>query len=189
MAMGMMLGQLARSWGWIVLRGVAAIVFGVLAFAWPGLTLTVLVLLWGVYAFADGLLALFVAFQLRDGGRPMWTLLLIGLLGIGAGVVTFLRPNMTALVLLAFIAAWALFTGFLQILAAIRFRKFITNEWMLVLSGALSVVFGALLLARPGAGAMAVVWIIGGYAVLFGLFLTMLGLRLKSLTSSIPKVA
>ncbi len=119
----------------------------------------------------------------------MWTLLLVGLLGIGAGIVTFVRPNMTALVLLAFIAAWALFTGFLQILAAIRFRKFITNEWMLVFSGVLSVAFGALMLARPGAGAMAVIWIIGGYAVLFGLFLTMLGVRLKSLTSSIPKVA
>ena len=189
MAMGVMLNQLARNWGWIVLRGVAAIVFGVLAFAWPGLTLTALVLLWGGYALADGVLGLVAAFRIREEGRPMWPLVLMGLLGIAAGIITFMRPNMTALVLLALIAGWALFIGILQILAAIRFRKYIANEWMLAFSGVLSVAFGALMIARPGAGAMAVVWTIGAYAVLFGLFLTMLGFRLKSLTSSVPKLA
>jgi uncharacterized membrane protein HdeD (DUF308 family) len=96
---------------------------------------------------------------------------------------------MTALVLLSFIAAWALITGVLQVIAAIRLRKVITNEWMLGLSGLLSIAFGALMLARPGAGALAVVWIIGWYAILFGLTLTMLGFRLKGLAAAAPKLA
>src|SRR5205814_4569834 len=120
-----------RMWGWIVLRGIVAIVFGIMAFAWPGLTLTALVLVWGVYALVDGVFALIAAF--RMGGKPMWALAIIGVLGIAAGVVTFLWPQMTALVLLAFIAGWALATGIFQIAAAIRFRKWISNEWMLAL--------------------------------------------------------
>ncbi len=189
MAIGTMVGHLARNWGWIVFRGVAAILFGVLAFAWPSLTLGVLVILWGAYAFADGLLALTAAFKIRDGGRPMWSLILIGLLGIAAGVLTFVWPRMTALALLSFIAAWALITGIFQIAAAIRFRAVISNEWLMVLSGLLSVAFGVLFIARPGAGALAVVWIIGWYATLFGVLLVMLGFRLKGLAGSAPKLA
>ena len=189
MAIGTMIGEVGRSWGWIVLRGVAAIVFGVLAFVWPGLTLSVLVLLWGAYALADGLLALLAAFKMRDGGKPMWALVLIGLIGIAAGVVTFVRPQMTALALLAFIAAWAVITGVLQVVAAIRLRKMIANEWMLGLSGLLSIAFGVLMLARPGAGALAVVWLIGWYAILFGVAVAMLGFRIKGLAGHLPRPA
>jgi uncharacterized membrane protein HdeD (DUF308 family) len=184
-----MMTHLARSWGWIVLRGVLAILFGVMAFAWPGLTLAVLVMVWGFYALADGLLALVAAFGIRDEGKPMWPLAIVGILGIAAGGLTFMRPGMTALLLLIFIAVWAVTTGLFQIVAAIRFRKVIANEWMLGFSGLLSIAFGALMLARPGTGALAVVWIIGCYAIVFGLMLTILGFRLKGLASHAPQPA
>jgi len=176
---GGMLSDLKRNWGWIVVRGVAAVIFGVLAFVGPAMTLTVLVLLWGAYALADGVLAFLAAFRIHDRGKPFWALLIVGLLGIVAGIVTFVWPGMTALVLLAFIAAWALVIGIFQVVAAIRLRKVIENEWLLALSGVLSVIFGALMFWSPGAGALAVVWIIGLYAILFGVLLIALGFRLK----------
>lgn len=189
MAIGTMIGQLAQSWGWIVLRGVAAILFGVLSFAWPGLTLTALVIVWGAYALADGLLALVAAFKIKDSGKPMWSLVVVGLLGLAAGLVTFIRPGMTALVLLAFIAGWALATGIFQVATAIRLRKWIENEWLMIVSGLLSIGFGVIMLMRPGAGALAVVWIIGWYATLFGVLLVMLGFRLRGLASNLHKPA
>lgn len=189
MTIGAMLGHLSRNWGWIVLRGVAAILFGLLAFAWPGLTLALLVLAWGIYAISDGILALIAAFGIKDEGKPMWQLLLVGLIGIGAGVYTFARPGMTALVLLSFIAIWAVAVGIFQILAAFRLRKVIANEWMLALSGAVSLVFGILMWMRPGAGALAVVWVIACFAIAFGLLLVMLGFKLKGLAGHLPKAA
>jgi uncharacterized membrane protein HdeD (DUF308 family) len=189
MAIVSMVVQLARNWGWIVLRGITAILFGVLAFVWPGRTLAVLVLLFGAYAFVSGLLALVAGFRIKDAGRPMWPLVIIGLISLGAAIATFVRPGMTALVLLSFIAGWALLTGTFEIAAAIRLRRVIANEWMMGLSGLLSIAFGALMLARPGAGALAVVWIIAWYAVLFGIALVMLGFRLKGVASHLPKPA
>lgn len=175
-----MLRDLKRNWGWIVVRGIAGVLFGVLAFIWPVVTVTVLVLLWGAYALADGVLALLAAVRIRDRGKPFWGLLIVGVLGILAGILTFLWPGMTTLVLLAFIAAWALAMGLFQIVAAIRLRKVIPNEWLLALSGVLSVIFGALMLWRPGAGALAVVWVIASYATVFGVLLIALGWRLKA---------
>ena len=190
MSIDAMVGHLRSSWGWIVLRGLVAIVFGALAFAWPGLTLAALILVWGGYAIADGVFALVAGFRIRDGGKPMWTLVVVGLAGIAAGLLTFMWPGMTALVLLAFIASWALATGIFQIVAAFRFRKLIQNEWLLIFSGLLSVVFGVLMLARPGAGALAVAWIIGWYAVLYGALLVMLGFRVRGILHTvIPKPA
>jgi uncharacterized membrane protein HdeD (DUF308 family) len=174
-----MLELLRRNWGWVVLRGVAAVLFGLLAFAWPGLTLAILVLAWGAYAIADGVLALIAACRVRDRGRPFWALLIVGLLGIAAGVVTFLWPGMTALLLLLFIASWAVVMGIFQIIAAIRLRKVIQNEWLLGLSGGLSVLFGLLMFLQPGAGALAVIWLVAAYAVVFGVLLIWLGFRLK----------
>ena len=176
-----LLDQLSRNWSWIVLRGVAAVIFGVLAFAWPGITLVVLTLFFGAYVFADGIFALAAAYRRREGHRAIWPLVLVGLLGIAAGITTFLWPEMTALALLMFIAVWALFVGVFQIAAAIRLRREIEHEWMLGLSGALSVLFGLLMIASPGAGAVAVAWIIGAYAVAFGVLLLALGFRLKKL--------
>jgi uncharacterized membrane protein HdeD (DUF308 family) len=175
-----MLGYLCRNWGWIVLRGAVAVLFGVVAIAWPGITLAALVIVWGAYALADGVLALIAAWRVRDQGRPFWSLLIVGLLGIAAGVVTVLWPEITALVLLMFIAGWAVVMGIFQVIAAIRLRKLIEGEWLLGLSGVLSVIFGVLMFARPGAGALAVVWIIGSYAIFFGVLLIALGVRLKA---------
>jgi uncharacterized membrane protein HdeD (DUF308 family) len=174
-----MLEHLGRNWGWVVLRGVAAVLFGILAFAWPGITLAVLVIVWGAYALADGVLALVAAYRVRDQGKPFWSLVIVGLLGIAAGIVTFIWPGMTALLLLTFIAAWAVVMGIFQIVAAIRLRKEIENEWLLGLSGVLSVLFGILMFIQPGAGALAVIWVIGAYAIAFGILLIWLGMRLK----------
>jgi uncharacterized membrane protein HdeD (DUF308 family) len=174
-----MLEHLSRNWGWVVLRGVAAVLFGVLAFVLPGITLAVLVIVWGAYALADGILALIAAYRVRDQGKPFWSLVIVGLLGIAAGIVTFIWPGMTALLLLMFIAAWALVMGIFQIIAAIRLRKEIQNEWLLGLSGALSVLFGIIMFVQPGAGALAVIWVIAAYAIVFGVLLIWLGLRLK----------
>lgn len=161
--------------------GALAIAFGLLAWTWPGLTVVALVILWGAYALADGVISLVTAFQWRDSGKPLWMWILVGIAGIAAGVLTFIAPAITAIVLLMFIAAWAVIIGVLQIVVAIRLRREIDNEWLLGLSGLASVVFGVLMLLRPGAGAVAVVWIIGLYSVLFGVLLLMLAFRLKAL--------
>jgi uncharacterized membrane protein HdeD (DUF308 family) len=170
---------LGRHWKWIALRGVAALLFGILAMVWPGIVLTVMVLFFGAYAFVDGLFTLIAAAQMRESGRPLWPLVLVGLLGIVAGLVAFLWPQLTALGLLMLIASWALVMGVLQIIAAIRLRKALQNEWWLGLSGAVSVLFGVLMIGNPGAGAIAVAWVIGAYSVFFGALLIMLALRLR----------
>ena len=169
----------ARHWWAFALRGVVAILFGVLAFAWPAVTLTVLVLFWGAFALVDGVLALVAAFPTDHDHR--WGLLLEGVVGIGAGIVTFVWPGLTALVLLYIIAVWALLTGVLELVAAVRLRKVIQNEWWLALSGIASVLFGVVLLAAPGAGAVAVVWLIAAYAIVFGLLNLAVALRLHGM--------
>lgn len=184
MATATLLDQLARSWGWIALRGAAAVIFGVLAFAWPVKALVVLVLFFGAYALVEGIFALIAAFKVRDGGKPMWSFVAIGLLGIVAGIVTFLWPGITVLTLVAFIAVWAFFMGIFQIVAAVRLRKEISHEWLLGLSGVLSVIFGAVMMARPVEGLLAVVWVIAAYSVVFGILLLVLAFRLKNRTAS-----
>lgn len=166
-------------WWAFALRGVAALIFGILGFAWPGVTLAALVVFWGAYALIDGVLALLSAFRTAQDHR--WALLVEGIVGIGAGVVTFVWPGLTALVLVYIIAFWALMTGVLEIAAALRLRKVIHNEWRLALSGALSLVFGIALLASPGTGAIALVWLIAAYAVIFGAMLLALAFRLWSM--------
>jgi uncharacterized membrane protein HdeD (DUF308 family) len=185
MAVASVLGNLARAWHWIVLRGAFAVLFGIFAFIWPGITLAALVLVWGAYAIADGVMALIAAFTMHEEGKPMASLVIVGILGIAAGVVTFLWPGMTALVLLLFIASWAVLMGVFQIAAAIRLRKHIEHEWLLALSGVVSILFGVLLFLQPGAGALAVVWLIGSFLIFFGILLIALGFRLKGLAARI----
>ncbi len=170
---------LARNWWAIALRGVAAIIFGILAFVLPGITLAALVLLFGAYAFVDGVFSLVAAVRGRGGDEPWWALVIEGLAGIAAGLITFFLPGLTALTLLYVIAAWSLVTGVLEIVAAVRLRKTITNEWWLVASGVLSVAFGVLLALFPGPGALALVLWIGAYAVVFGALLVGLAFRLR----------
>ena len=177
-----MLTQLSRNWWLLALRGVAAILFGILAMVWPGVTLTFLVLLFGAYALADGLLAV-VAALTNNAGERRWWVLLEGLVGIAVAVLTFLWPGATAFSLLYLIAAWAILTGVLEILAAIELRREISNEWFLILSGIASVILGVLLVLFPGAGALSVIWLIAAYAVVFGVLLVVLSLRVKSLGS------
>jgi uncharacterized membrane protein HdeD (DUF308 family) len=166
-------------WWAFVIRGAAAVIFGILAFVWPEITLAVLVLLWGAFALVDGIFSIVGA--VRGGSNPRWLLLVQGIAGVAAGVLTFIWPGLTALVLLYIIAAWALITGVLEVVAAVRLRRAIENEWLMALSGVLSVVFGLLLILDPAAGALAVVWLIGAYAVLFGVLMLVLGVRLRGL--------
>ena len=172
--------MLARNWWAIVLRGVAAILFGILAFVMPGITLAALVLLFGAYALVDGVLNIVAAITGRTRGQPWWMLVLAGIAGIAAGLVAFLMPGITAIALTYIIAAWAIVIGVLEIVAAVRLRKVITNEWWLGLSGALSIIFGVLLMAAPAAGALVLVLWIGAWAVVYGIVLIALGLRLRA---------
>jgi uncharacterized membrane protein HdeD (DUF308 family) len=173
-----MLHALARGWWLILLRGICAVLFGVLTFVLPGITLVTLVLLYGAYALADGVLSVIAAVM---GGRaaPRWWLLIVGLLGIAAGIVTVLMPGVTALVLLYFIAFWAIAIGVMEIVGAIRLRKEIDNEWMLIASGAVSILFGLIVIVAPGAGALGLLFVIGVYAVIHGVTLIGLAFRLK----------
>src|SRR5262245_6827484 len=179
MPMTAMLDDLGRNWGWVALRGVVAILFGIFAFVWPGKTLAAVVLVFGAFALADGILSLIAAFKVRDQGKPFWSLVIVGLLGIAAGAVTFFWPGMTALLLVTFIGAWAFVMGIFEIVAAIRLRKEIEGEWLLALSGVLSVLFGLFVLFRPGEGALALIWVIGAYAIFFGILLIVLAFKLK----------
>jgi uncharacterized membrane protein HdeD (DUF308 family) len=169
---------LAKNWWVLLLRGIAAIIFGVLAFAWPGITLLTLVMLYGAYALVDGVLAIVAAIT---GGTsaPRWWLAIIGLLGVAAGILTIAMPGLTATLLLFFIAGWAVATGVFQIIGAIRLRKEIDNEWLLILGGIISVLFGIGVVMAPGAGALALVWVIGMYAVIEGVLLIAFAFRLK----------
>jgi uncharacterized membrane protein HdeD (DUF308 family) len=172
------LRALAKNWWLLLLRGIAAIVFGVLAFALPGLTLLTLILLYGAYALTDGVIAIIAAIM---GGAPAdrWWLAIVGILGIAVGALTFMLPGMTALILLFTIAGWAVAIGVFQIIGAIRLRKEIDNEWLLILSGVISVLFGLGVVLNPGAGALAFVWVIGAYAIIAGGLYIGLAFRLK----------
>jgi uncharacterized membrane protein HdeD (DUF308 family) len=175
-----MLHALAKGWWLVLLRGIAAIAFGILAFVWPGLTLLTLVLLYGAYALVDGIISLVSAFTGGAKPVPTWWLIVVGLAGIAAGIVTILWPGITALVLIVFIGAWAIVHGIFEIIGAIKLRKEIDDEWWLILAGALSVIFGVIVLVAPGAGALGLIWVIGAYSIVFGIMLVGLSLRLRS---------
>jgi len=173
-----LLHSLAKNWWLVLLRGIAAVLFGVLALAWPGLTLLTLILLYGAYALADGVIAIIAAIT---GNAPTgrWWLAIVGIVGVAVGALTFMLPGITALILLYTMAGWAVAIGVLQIIGAIRLRKEIDNEWFLILSGAISVLFGLGVMLHPGAGALALVWVIGTYAIIAGVLYIGLAFRLK----------
>ena len=175
-----MLETLTRHWWVLAIRGGAAVLFGILALIWPGITVLALVLLFGAYALVDGVLSLYAALAGRPGaeGRRGW-LALEGVAGVLAAIGVAVWPAITALVLLYIIAAWALVTGVSEIVAAIRLRRDVQGEWLMALSGVLSVVFGLLAFFFPMAGALAVVWLIATYAIVFGVVLLVLAFRLR----------
>jgi uncharacterized membrane protein HdeD (DUF308 family) len=179
-----MLIVFTSSWWALVLRGIVAILFGLVAFVWPHITLAALVFLFGAYAFVDGVIAIAAGVKSHAEYDRWWVLLLEGILNIVAGVFAFALPGITALVLLILIAAWAIVTGVFEITAAIQMRKYVTGEWLLVLAGIASVLFGAALLFNPAVGALAVIWLIGIYALVFGVLLVALGFKLRRLPHS-----
>jgi uncharacterized membrane protein HdeD (DUF308 family) len=172
-----MLQLLARRWWALALRGVIAVLFGLLTFFIPGVTLISLVLLFGFYAILDGIFDIVSA--MKAPGHH-WPLLVEGIVGIVAGIVTFMWPGITAMVLLYLIAFWAILTGVLEIVAGIRLREVIANEMLLILMGVISTLFGILIIIFPGAGALAIIIWIGAYAVVFGIILIVLAFRLRS---------
>jgi uncharacterized membrane protein HdeD (DUF308 family) len=171
-----LIGTIARNWPLILVRGVAALVFGILCFVWPVISLLALVLLWGVYALVDGVGAI------AWGVRSRWgSMVAVGAVSVLAGLIAFFWPGITALALLYLIAAWAVVRGGVEIAAAIRLRHGIENEWLLGLAGLASIVFGVLVALFPGAGVLSVVWLIGVFAVIFGALAVGVALRLRSL--------
>jgi uncharacterized membrane protein HdeD (DUF308 family) len=171
------LPTLAGNWWALLLRGIAAVLFGLAALLWPGLTLFVLIIFFGAYALVDGILAVVAGIRGSEGSR--WLLLAEGVLGVLAGLVALVWPGMTAMVLLFVISAWAIFTGLLKVVMAVAFRRKIENEWLMGLSGVLSVLFGVVLAVLPGVGLLSLVWLVGTYALIFGVALTVLGFRAR----------
>ena len=164
-----------------MLRGVAAIVFGIMAFVWPAMTLAVLVILFGAYVLVDGVFGLISAVRNRDRLGRVWPEVLESVLGVVVGLLTLFSPAVTALVLLMFVAVWSILGGLLRIVLAFQIRKEITGEWILMAGGALSVVFGGLLIAMPLAGLVTLAWLIGFYAIAFGILFVVLAFRLRKL--------
>jgi len=180
-----LLRSLAENWWLLLLRGIAAVAFGILAIIWPGHTLLALIYLYGAYALVDGIFALGAAIFGHSGGMvPRWWLAVIGVIGILAGLVAFALPGMTAVILLLLIASWAIIVGVLEVIGAIRLRKEIEGEWWLIISGLLSIAFGVILFVRPGSGALALIWVIAIYAILAGASLIGHAFRLKNFKQS-----
>ena len=169
---------LAHNWWMLALRGVLAILFGLVAFVWPGLTFVTLVLIFGAYALLDGIFALVAAWKARNSDR-WWAFLFEGILGIAAGIIAFIWPGAATFALLYVIAAWAILTGIFEIAAAIQLRKEIDNEWWLALSGVASIIFGVLMAIWPLTGLVVVTWIVGAYAIAFGVMMLLLAFRLR----------
>lgn len=176
-----MLDILSRHWWAVLIRGVVAVLFGLVAIIWPGLTLAALLILIGAYFIVDGVFTGVAAVRAIQRGQQWWPLALEAIVSIIAGLVAWIWPGLTALALVYVIAAWAIITGVVEIVAAIRLRQEITNEWLLILSGALSVLFGILIAIYPRSGALGVIWIIGVYAIAFGVLLIILSFRLRGL--------
>jgi uncharacterized membrane protein HdeD (DUF308 family) len=185
-----MLGLVTRDWWVFAIRGIAAIVFGVLAFIWPETTLTVLVILFGAYALVDGV-SLLIALARGDAlaRRHAWAVGIMGVLGILAGVVTFMWPELTAISLLYLVAVWAIAMGTFQLIAAIALRSELEGEFWMALGGVASIVFGGLLIAFPGEGLISLVWLVGVWSVVFGVSSLGLAYRLHEIGAALPEPA
>jgi uncharacterized membrane protein HdeD (DUF308 family) len=178
---------LSRNWWVLLLRGVIAIIFGVLVWVQPRISLEALVLLFGLYALVDGVLGVSTAITGQGEHEHRWLLLLWGLIGIGVGIMTIWAPGITALALLFYISIWAIAKGVLEIVTAIRLRREIRGEWLLILGGLASVVFGVLLMAQPVTGALALLWLIATYAVIFGVVLVILAFKARSFANQLVR--
>lgn len=173
-----MINMFAKNWWVFALRGVFAILFGVLAFIWPEATITALVLLFGAYALVDGLLSAYTGFT--DPNYRWWVGLLEGVVGLAAALVAFFYPGLTAIAMVYLVAVWAILTGVFEIWGAIKLREEIKGEWLLALSGVASIAFGLLLAFFPGMGLLTLIWLIAGYAIVFGVMTILLAFKLRN---------
>ena len=180
--------QMFRNWWMYAVRGLFAVIFGILAFVSPSSTELALVLLFGAYVLMDGSMAVAAGIASYRSFDRWWAIVLEGVTGIVIGVITFFSPTITALALVYFIAVWAIGTGIFEIAAAIEFRRVISGEWAMVLSGLLSVLFGIVLFVAPGAGAVSIIWLIGIYAIAFGIMEMIFAFRLHSLGNELKTV-
>ena len=167
-------------WWALALRGVIAILFGLAAFLRPGIALEALILLFGAYALVDGVFSIVGVFGGTRAGTPRWLLFLEGVVSILAGLIALIFPGLTAVALLYLVAAWAIVTGLAQAATAIRLRQEITGEWALILGGILSVIFGLLLAVLPAVGILSLVWLVGAYAVAFGILLLITAFQVRA---------
>jgi uncharacterized membrane protein HdeD (DUF308 family) len=174
-----MVDILTRNWWMWLIRGIAALIFGILAFIWPVKTIVVIGILFGAYALVDGVFAILAAIQAAETQQRWWPFLIEGIVGIFIAAITFYDIRITLLALYLTIAAWAFITGILELVAAVRLRKLIANEFWLILGGIASIAFGVLMVIYPLAGALAIVWLIAAYAIVFGVLMIGFALRLR----------
>jgi uncharacterized membrane protein HdeD (DUF308 family) len=172
---------LSKAWWKLLLRGIAAILFAILAWTRPGISLAALILVFAVYVLTDGILATWTAIAGRKQYDDWWVLLLGGLIGVAVGLLSLAAPGVTAIVLVFYIATWSIVRGVIEIVAAVRLRREIRGEWLLITAGVLSLLFGALLFAKPGAGALAVLWLIAAFVFISGLIQVMLAFKVRKL--------
>jgi uncharacterized membrane protein HdeD (DUF308 family) len=175
---------ISRYWWILALRGLAAVIFGVIALLFPGIALLALIYIFAAYALIDGVTAVIVAIQERGASRRWPILLAEGLISIIFGILAFAWPGVTALFLLYLIAIWAIFTGVMEIAAAFMMRNMVTREWALGIAGALSIIFGILLIINPGTGIITVLWLLGIYAIVFGVLLIIRAFQFRTLASA-----
>ncbi len=173
-----------RNWWMLAVRGVLAIIFGLVALFLPGIALLAFIIVFAVYAIVDGIVAVVVAIRERESLHRWGWVLVEGILSIVAGILAFSYPRETALVLLFIVAAWAVLTGIMEIVAAFSLREYLSQEWALVLAGVLSIVFGIILFAHPGAGILAILWLVGIYSIIFGVLFIVRAFQLRSWASS-----
>lgn len=171
---------MARNWWTIALRGLIAVLFGIAVFAWPGISLVVLVNLFGLFALIGGFLFFIAGIKQRRTDEPWWLLLIEGILSIALGIMVFIWPGISGLFLVYFIAAWAIMSGIFELVSAIQLRRQIYNEWLLAAAGIVSLLFGLFIVIWPVAGALAILWVIGAYALIFGVIMLTLAFRLRT---------
>lgn len=176
-----LLDSLKQGWWLLLIRGIAAIVFGLLAFFMPGLTLVFLLIAFAAFTLVDGVFAMITAFRRRSQDTRWWAWLLEGLLSVGVGVIVLLFPALSAVAFAICIAVWAVFAGILRIIAAINLRHQIEGEWALGISGALLILWGILMGLMPGVGALSLAWMIGSFSILIGIAFCILAFRLRKL--------
>ena len=181
-----MVHVLARNWWALLTRGIAAVIFGILAFVWPAPTLLAIGILFGAYAFVDGVFAIVAAVRAAQAHERWWPFVLEGIVGLAIAAITVYDVGITLVALYLTIAAWAFITGILEIAAAIQLRKTIANEWLLILAGLCSILFGVLMIWHPMAAALAIIWIIAAYAIVFGIIMIALAFRLRAHAPAAP---